>query len=71
MMHAADLHKRTHGHPEDELVDALEPDQIAAVASRPLPRYPLSRTANRLLWLLRIFVLIITMLIFYTFVVSL
>jgi hypothetical protein len=66
-----DRHKLSHGHPDAELVSALEPDQIVAAASRPLPRYVLGRTANLALWTLRAFVLVITAMIVYTFVLSL
>jgi len=34
-----DLQRMIHGHPDDELVSALEPDQLVAAGSRPLPRY--------------------------------
>ena len=70
-MHDAELHRLAHGHPDDELVCALEPDQIVAAASQPLPRYQLSTAESFALWALRIFVLIITMLVVYTFVLSL
>jgi hypothetical protein len=58
----------SHGHPDDELIQALEPDQLAAATSKPLPRYHLSRTVNVALWLLRIFVIVMTALVVYTFV---
>jgi hypothetical protein len=67
----ADIHKLSHGHPDEELLFALEPDQLVAASSRPLPRYALSRAANLALWLLRGFVLIITALVVYTFILSL
>ena len=57
------LDKLSHGHPDDELIHALEPDQVVAVASRPLPRYQLSSAGNIALWFLRIFVLLITALV--------
>ncbi len=63
--------KLSHGHPDEELIRALEPDQVVAVASRPLPRYQLSRNGNVALWLLRIFVLLITALVIYTFIIAL
>jgi len=65
------LEKLSHGHPDDELIHALEPDQIVAVASRPLPRCQLSSAGNVALWLLRIFVLLITALVVYTFIIAL
>ena len=63
--------RMSHGHPDDELIHALEPDQVVAAASRPLPRYRLSSAGNVALWLLRIFVLIITALVAYTFILAL
>jgi hypothetical protein len=65
------LHKLSQGHPDDELIRALEPDQIVAEASRPLPRYRLSRAGNIALWLLRVFVLLITAIVVYTFIIAL
>lgn len=65
------LEKLSHGHPDDELIHALEPDQVVAVASRPLPCYQLSSAGNAALWLLRIFVLLITALVVYTFIIAL
>lgn len=58
-------------HSESELVDALEPDQLAVAAGQPLPRLRLSQYAEVALWALRIFVLIVTGLVIYTFVVQL
>ena len=40
------LDRLSHGHPDDELIHALEPDQVVAAASRPLPRYQLSSAGN-------------------------
>ena len=65
------LDRLSHGHPDDELIYALEPDQVVAAASRPLPRYRLSRAGDIGLWLLRVFVLLITALVVYTFIVAL
>jgi hypothetical protein len=65
------LHRLSYGHPDDELIHALEPDQIVAVASRPLPRYRLSYASNVALWLLRVFVLLITAIVVYTFIIAL
>lgn len=65
------LDRLSHGHPDDELIHALEPDQIVVVASRQLPRYQLTGAGNVALWLLRIFVLLITALVVYTFIKAL
>lgn len=65
------IDRLSQGHPDDELIQALEPDQLVAATSKPLPRYQLSHTANMALWLLRIFVLLMTALVIYTFVKAL
>ena len=65
------IDRLSHGHPDDELIQALEPDQLVAATSKPLPRYQLGHTANVALWFLRIFVLLITALVVYTFVKAL
>ncbi len=65
------MHKLSDGHPDEELLFALEPDQLVSASSLPLPRYVLSRTANLALWALRGFVVIITAMVVYTFVLSL
>jgi hypothetical protein len=65
------IDRLSHGHPDDELIQALEPDQLVASTSKPLPRYQLSHTGNVALWLLRIFVLLMTALVIYTFVKAL
>lgn len=59
------------GHPEDELIEGLEPDQLFAAASKPLPRFRLSRPAEIALWGLRVFVLLIAALVIYAFVLKL
>ncbi len=65
------LDRLSHGHPDSELIHALEPDQIVEIASRPLPRNRLSPVANLGLWILRIFVLMISALVVYTFIAAL
>jgi hypothetical protein len=65
------LDRLSHGHPDDELIYALEPDQVVAAASRPLPRYRLSRAGKVAVWLLRVFVLLMTGLVVYTFIIAL
>jgi len=59
------------GHRESELIDSLEPDQLVMAVAKPLPRLRLSRPLRMALWAVRIFVLIITVLVIYTFVVKL
>ncbi len=59
------------GHHEGQLIEALEPDQLVAVVSHPLPRLRLSHPVSIALWGLRVFVLIISLLVVYTFMVNL
>jgi hypothetical protein len=65
------IDRLSHGHPDEELIQALEPDQLVSQTSKPLPRYSLSKVANAALWLLRIFLLLMTTLVVYTFVKAL
>jgi hypothetical protein len=65
------IDKLSHGHPDEELIEALEPDQLASATSKPLSRYQLSRFTNVALWLLRVYVLLMTALAVYTFVKAL
>jgi len=65
------IDRLSHGHPDDELIQALEPDQLVAATSQQLPRYRLGHAANLALWLLRVLVLSMTALVIYTFVEAL
>jgi hypothetical protein len=53
---------------EDELVMALERDQFVAETSRPVPRATLSPPVIAGLWALRVFVVVIGLMVIYTFV---
>ena len=53
---------------DEELVQFLEPDQLVADRSRPLPRASLSNRATAWLWALRVFVLVVSAMVIYTFV---
>jgi hypothetical protein len=54
--------------PEDELIMHLERDQFVAETSRPVPRAPLSARAIAGLWALRVFVVLVSLMVIYTFV---
>ncbi|HLM86883.1 MAG TPA: hypothetical protein VK272_11915 [Solirubrobacteraceae bacterium] len=56
---------------EDELIMHLERDQFVAETSRPVPSAALGRRASAGLWALRVFVLIVSAMVIYTFVVGL
>ena len=53
---------------EDELIMHLERDQFVVETSRPVPRAPLSARAIAGLWALRVFVVLVSLMVIYTFV---
>lgn len=69
-MHNHEIH-RPEGHPDSELIESLEPDQLVATSSIPFPLLRLSRAWRIAFWTLRIFVLLIAALVVYVFVVGL
>jgi hypothetical protein len=54
-----------------ELIAYLESDQLVVERSRPVPRARLGRGANAGLWALRIFTILISAMVIYTFVAQL
>jgi hypothetical protein len=56
---------------EDELIMHLERDQFVSETARPVPRAALSRAAVTGLWALRVFVVLVSAMVIYTFVVNL
>jgi hypothetical protein len=56
---------------EDELILHLERDQFVAETSRPVPRAALSPRATAGLWALRLFVVLVSLMVVYTFVYEL
>ncbi len=54
-----------------ELIAYLESDQLVAERSRPVPRARLGRWASAGLWALRIFVIVVSAMVIYTFVAQL
>jgi hypothetical protein len=53
---------------EDELIMHLERDQFVVETSRPVPRAPLGARASIGLWVLRVFVVVVSLMVIYTFV---
>ena len=51
-----------------QLIAYLEPDQLVADKSRPVGRAPLSRRASAALWALRVFVVVTSAMVIYTFI---
>ncbi len=52
---------------EDELIMHLERDQFVAETSRPVPRAVLSARAIAGLWVLRVFVVLVSLMVIYAF----
>ncbi|HEV3033235.1 MAG TPA: hypothetical protein VGX72_00465 [Solirubrobacteraceae bacterium] len=55
-------------HASDELVMHLERDQFVAETSRPVARAALSSRTIAALWALRVFVVLVSLMVIYTFV---
>jgi hypothetical protein len=53
---------------EDELIMHLERDQFVAETSRPVPRAALSARVTVGLWTLRVFVVLVSLMVVYTFI---
>jgi hypothetical protein len=53
---------------EDELIMNLERDQFVAETSRPVPRAELSARVTAGLWVLRVFVVLVSLMVIYTFI---
>jgi hypothetical protein len=53
---------------EDELIMHLEHDQFVAETSRPVSRAPLSPRVSAGLWALRVFVIVVSLMVIYTFI---
>ena len=53
---------------EDELIMHLERDQFVAETARPVPRATLSPRATAGLWALRVFVVLVSLMVIYTFI---
>ncbi len=62
---------QSHERFEDELIMHLERDQFVAETSRPVPRAVLSARATAGLWALRVFVVLVSLMVIYTFVAQL
>ena len=56
---------------EDELIMHLERDQFVAETSRPVSRAALSSRTTAALWALRVFVVLVSLMVIYTFITQL
>lgn len=72
MNRSEDIHQRHlyEGEPDEDLISALEPDQLVHATEEPLPLFRVSRQATIGLWALRAFVLVISALVIYVFAES-
>jgi hypothetical protein len=52
----------------EQLIAYLESDQLVAERSRPVGRGALSRRASAGLWVLRVFAVVVSLMVVYTFV---
>jgi hypothetical protein len=59
---------RRRGRPEDELIMHLERDQLVAETSRPLERAALGVRGTAAVWALRVFAVIVSAMVIYTFI---
>ena len=53
---------------EDELILHLERDQFVAETSRPVPQAVLGARTTAALWALRVFVVLVSLMVIYTFI---
>ena len=58
------------GEPDDDLIRALEPDQLVTAVNHPVPRLKLSTRVKVALWALRIFLLVTSAAVVYAFVMG-
>lgn len=58
------------GEPDEDLIEALEPDQLVEAVDIPVPRRTLGRGAAAGLWGLRILLLAVAGMVVYVFVVG-
>jgi hypothetical protein len=54
--------------PEEELIMHLERDQFVAATSQPVLRAPLGSRATSALWALRVFAVLVSLMVVYTFI---
>lgn len=66
--HTADPSMPVQQSADDELIMFLERDQLVLDKARPVPRAQLGARANASLWALRVFVVVISAMVIYTFV---
>lgn len=58
------------GEPDEDLIEGLEPDQLVSAMDIAVPRRQLGRGLMVALWTLRLFLLTVTAMVVYVFVVG-
>ena len=66
-----DRPSRTETSEGEELIMYLERDQLVSDRSKPVARAPLGRRATQALWALRIFAIVVSFMVIYTFIAQL
>ena len=56
------------GEPDEDLIEALEPDQLVSAMDLPVARRRLSSAMSAGLWALRVFLVLVSALVVYAFV---
>jgi hypothetical protein len=67
----AGLPDRPQDEQAEELIAYLEPDQLVVETFRPVGRAVLTRNVAAALWGLRVFVVLVSLMVLYTFIASL
>ncbi len=62
---------QAHGEAAQELIAYLEPDQLVAETFRPVTQATLTSNAAAGLWALRVFVVLVSLMVLYTFIARL
>jgi hypothetical protein len=58
------------GEPDEDLIESLEPDQLVSAMDIAVPRRRFRRSLTLALWALRVFLLTITAMVIYVFVIG-
>jgi hypothetical protein len=58
------------GEPDEDLIESLEPDQLVSAMDIAVPRRQFSRSLSVALWALRVFLLTVTAMVIYVFVIG-
>jgi hypothetical protein len=68
MSRASDIRTRQQAAEEEEMIMHLERDQLVSETLRPVPPAVLGRRAVLGLWALRVFAIVVSLMVIYTFI---